>query len=71
MAEVPRNVQWEGLSDSDRLRLMANDLDRIDARQERIDARLGKIMAICVGILVSLLTSSILLVVQLSVGGSS
>ncbi len=69
MADLPRSVLWEKIDHDDWLTLIANDLDKLDARQERIDSRLGKIMAVCVSILVSLVTASILLIVNIGAGG--
>lgn len=69
MVDVPRNVLWEKLDLEDRVVLLANDLDKLETQQQRVGERLGKIMAVCVSILVSLVTSSILLLINLRAGG--
>lgn len=48
---------------------IAEDMDEFDERLEKIDGRLAKIMATCVGILATLVTSSVLLVIDIAVRG--
>lgn len=50
-----------------RLRLIEGDLDDFEARFDKVDARLGKIMATCLSILVSVVVACILLAINLAV----
>jgi hypothetical protein len=65
---MARSEQREPFDQPTRLRLLENDADVFEARFDKIDARLGKIMATCLSILVSLVVASILLAVNLAVG---
>lgn len=49
-----------------RLRLLEGDMDKLEERLDTIDARLGKIMAACVGILTSLVVASVMLALNLA-----
>jgi hypothetical protein len=58
-----------GFDTSTRLRLLEADADDLDGKYEKINERLGKIMAVCVAILTSLVGGLILLALNLSSGG--
>lgn len=56
-------------ADQDRFEESLGDLEqRINARFDRQDARLGKIMAACVGILTALVGALVLLALNLATG---
>jgi ABC-type enterochelin transport system permease subunit len=52
-----------------RLRLLEADADELESKYEKINERLGKIMATCVAILTALVGSLILLALNLASGG--
>lgn len=54
---------------STRMSLAEGDLDEFERKLDKIDTRLGKIMATCLSILVSLVVASVLLAVNLTVKG--
>ena len=51
-----------------RIELLESDADRGDANFAELERKLGKIMAVCVSILVALVTSSVLLALNLAIG---
>lgn len=65
---LSRTAQRSAYSPDLRIARLEEDADDFDAQLARIDARLSKIMATCVSILVALVTASILLAVNLAVG---
>lgn len=68
MTAVSRPDQRRGWELPIRLELAERDLDEHETTFAALEARLSKIMAVCVSILVALVTSSILLAVNLAVG---
>lgn len=63
-----RAVKRAGFDVPQRLTLVEDDLDEMDAGIDRLDARLGKIMWTMVGLLISLTTGVVLLAANLVVG---
>jgi len=58
-----------GFDDKSRLTLLESDADKHDELFENLERRMAKIQAILVSILVSVSTASILLALNLVVGG--
>lgn len=65
---MPRTDARRNFDEKTRLSLAESDLDSFDARFDKIDTRLGKIMATCLSILVALLVSCAMLALNLAVG---
>lgn len=64
-----RPEQRKGWTPEVRLELAERDLDQHEVEFAELAARLSKIMAVCVSILVSLVTASVLLALNLALGG--
>lgn len=65
--EQPRAVIRAGFDTATRIQLLENDADGIENQLELMNQRLSKILATSVGILVSLVTTLIMLVLNLVV----
>ena len=78
-----RNDDWSGLTDDAWRRLAARDLDALEKRlialedrvvnqlsqfEEKVDARLGRITGVLIGLLSSVAGAAILIAIQLGVG---
>lgn len=64
---MSRNVARSEFSDHDRIRLVEGDLDRFDDELGITNDKLSKILWVLVGMLISLSTACVLLVVNLTV----
>lgn len=58
-----------GFDTPTRIRLLEADADELEAKYQKIDERLGKIMAACLAILTSLVVASVMLALNLAAGG--
>lgn len=69
-----RADRWQGLDDSTVIRLVLSDLDGMETSvnhlAETVEAKLSGLTKVLIGILVSMTTASILLAVNLAVGGA-
>lgn len=66
---APRRQRWAGFDLKQVSDLIGDDMDAFEHRMDMIDARLGKIMAVCLAILTTLVGSLILLALNLATGG--
>lgn len=80
---VGRNDDWSGLDDGSWRRLAARDLDALEKRvialedrvvnqisafEEKVDARLGRITGVLIGLLSTVAGAAVLIAIQLGVG---
>ena len=64
----PRTVERAEIGDPSRIRLLESDVDRVEVSLAAIHARLGKILWAMVGLLISLATTSIVILITTGVG---
>ncbi len=69
LSRTPRVEQRRNWTNEIRLELSERDLDEFEDKFAELDGKLSKIMAVCVSILVSLVTASVLLALNLALGG--
>lgn len=63
-----RNDQRAGMEITDRVRLLEHDMDALQAVGDRLASRLESLQRVGVGILASMVVSSMLLAANLAVG---
>lgn len=61
---MSRVTDRQGFDDATRLRLMESDLDSMDARWDRLDKKMDRILGALLAVLVAVCSSSVILVIQ-------